>query len=839
MAERNILKNFNNFRGRDIRASDLVRDADYAIDFENALVVKEDSCVKRQGFKIRGAKAQYEGLYTYRYADPETGQTIEELISLSENLHRKYAGTFVVSYSGSSTSASLTFRLDTDTGTFKLTLTEDGDTVLTADVGTGLEDDFVTMDELAFQISSVANFHASIGDEPIGEPWNLPAAFLPITITANLASLPNSVTLDIEEWEVMSRDGANIRDNFSTYHSNRGADEWEFASVVNMNNVLYLATGYEYLHKYDGQNVYRAGLPFADPRAGAAVVSGPGITDSNFRYIYLYKQVDNRGNIVYGVDSDPTDNISTTDQKVELTLKNIELHSGFNTNCALVDGTQTGVLTIVVDECNTMKVGDTAYFYDDLSAQYVERLVTERTNTSITVEGPAVNVTGGAVISCNLRIVIYRSTAGGNLFYKVVEIPNNCFTPNTAYTDSLATANLGIQYVPPTKLRDLLEIKPRYLCIHQDLLIAAGASNAANNWYFSNGEGPEYFDAEINFEQIKSSFGGGIKGLGSDQEHLILGTERSLFVVTGDIDAGSSRQERISERNIGFASHNSIADIGGRIIFLTSIGFWAIQGGFNLEEVGASINPEFINILGFAEEQKPRLKRAMAVFYEDTNEYICHVPTESGTGVNKYVNENTVTHTFDTFHGAWGKWPGLNLGGGIAVYNNNIYFQDKRADALLGATGNLWERQKTGYVDDYADHHLPIPFKLGTQWMDGGEPSVFKVFLWFKVYNLYRSVLPAPFVLTVAVERDYNKGVTWSQFELAMGGVQSALGWGFPPWGSTEWGAPQAKTAKKKLRSGKAESIRYVITNNALHEKAVVSAWETVVTSPYSTELKD
>lgn len=833
MAERKIEKNFNNFRGRDIRSSDLVRDADYAIDFDNAVVVKEDSCVKRNGFKIRGPNAQYEGLYTYRYANRTNGQTVEELIALSQDLKRlSSSATFTVTYAGSSTSAALSFRLDTATSTFKFILTESGSTVLSYDVGTGLEASPITLGNLRDAISAVSNFSASItGDDQEA----VPAAFLPITPSADLATSPKTQSLTLYAWERMS----TLLDNvFGTYHTSRGLDEWEFASCVNMNNILYIATGYEYLHKYDGQNVYRAGLP--EPSAAPTLaLSGTGITDTNVKYIYLYKQVDNQGNIILSVDSDPSSTVSPSNQSIEVTIQNLVQGSGYNTGCAVIEGDQAGVLTITVDDCSFMKVGDTAYFYDGVSATYVERLITAKTHTTLTIEGPAVNVTNNHVISNNLRIVIYRNTAGGNLFYKVAEIPNNSFAASSVYTDNLAIASLGTQYVAPTQLRDILEIKPKYLCVHQDLLIAAGASNVANNWFYSNSEGPEYFDAETNFNIIKSSFGGGIKGLGSDQEHLIIGTERSLFVVTGDINSGSARQERISERNIGFASHNTIVDIGGRIIFLSTNGFWAIAGGFNVQEIGAAVNPEFLNVLGFSDNETPRLKRAVATYYEDTNEYVCHVPCETGTGVDKYVNEYAATHTFDTFHNAWGKWPALNIGGGIAVYDNNIYFQDKRSDSVLGVTGNLWQRQKTGQVDDFADHHNPIPFKLGTQWIDDGEPSVFKVFLRLKVYNLFRSVLPSPFTLTIAVERDFNKGVTWSQFELLMGGVASSLGWGLPAWGVLDWGAPQAKTSKKKLRSGKAQSIRYVVTNSVLHEKVAISAWETVITAPYSTEMKD
>jgi hypothetical protein len=123
--------------------------------------------------------------------------------------------------------------------------------------------------------------------------------------------------------------------------------------------------------------------------------------------------------------------------------------------------------------------------------------------------------------------------------------------------------------------------------------------------------------------------------------------------------------------------------------------------------------------------------------------------------------------------------------------------------------------------------------------MAEGEPSVFKVYLWLKVYNLLRQLLSARFDLTVKVEKDYKRGVTWFTFTLPFGTATSAMGWGLFPWGDFPWGVPQAEFRKKKLKSGKAESIRYIMENEEFHQKVAISAWETVVTGPYAVELKD
>ena len=290
---------------------------------------------------------------------------------------------------------------------------------------------------------------------------------------------------------------------------------------------------------------------------------------------------------------------------------------------------------------------------------------------------------------------------------------------------------------------------------------------------------------------------------------------------------------------MGFASHNTIVDIGRGILFLGRSGFYLIQNGYNVLEVGAPINSDFTNIDGYSSSQIPILKRATAVHFDETDEYVCFVPAESSSGSGRYSNSNSVAHVFNIDRNAWGTWTGLNMGGGVVSFENNLFFQSNRDDTGLTVTGNLWERNNEGRLEDYADHENAVEFRLGTQWMDDGEPSVFKVFLWVKVYNLLRSLLAAAFALTVSVERDFVRNVPWFIFTLDFGAGTSSIGWGFAPWGEFVWGTPVVDSNKMKLRSGKAQSLRYVFTNSVLNEKVAISAWETEVTAPYAVRLVD
>lgn len=830
MEDRVFTKNFNNFKGRDVRSSDLIRDRNYAIEFENARVVKEDSCVNRQGAKIIGNSAQYEGLYTYRYSDTTTGATLEELVSLSDNVFKQIENSITVAYAGSVAPAYISIRLNTTTETFYCTIIEAGFTIVSMDLGTGLEASPITLANLKTTIDATAEFSATI----VGST-SFPAAFLPITLFADLSASPRSQVLSVTAYTQMN---TLIDDLLLDYHDNRGIDSWELASCVDMSNCLFIATGFNYLLKYDGQNVYRAGLPAA-PALPTTALSATGFTDTSIKYIYLYKQIDNRGNIIFGVESDPSVAISPANQKVAVTCTSIQPAEGFNTGCAKVNGNQSTVSTITVDSGHTLKIGDTAYLYDGVSAAFVEREVTAVAATTVTIAGATVTVLDNASLSNNLRIVIYRTTASGNLYYKVAEVPNDSLSVTTTYSDLIAIASLGSQYVAPVLERDTLDIFPRYLCSHQELLIASGAASTPNTWYYSSSEGVEYFPAESNYEDIRATGGGGIRGLGSDQEHLAIGTDRSLFVVTGDLYSDTVRQERLADRTVGFACHNSIVQIGDRIIFLSLTGFYALSGGFSLQEIGEPINTEF-NLYGVPTSETPRLKRACAVYLEETEEYLCFVPCESGANTSKYANPTSAVHCLDTFNGGWSKWTGLNMGGGVTIYEDALYFQSRRDDAAITVTGNLWKRSTFGSADDYADHHQAIRFRFGTQWMDAGEPSVFKVFLWLKAYNLLRDILSSSFDLAVAVERNFERGVPWFSFTLNFGQQgASAQGWGYFPWGASSWGSPQSESIKSKLKSGKAQAIRYVMTNSTLHEKIAISAWETLVTAPYSTDLKD
>jgi len=824
-----IVKRFNNFRGKDLRASDLVRDKSFAIDFINSIITKDLSLATRRGSHILGDSAQHLGLSTYTYSDLTTGETKEEIVSISDKLLKRQSNTFTIDYAGAASPVIISVKLDANTATFKCVIIEGTTTVVDEDLGTGLESVPVTLADLKTVIDAVTDFSATISGVT-----TTPAAFLPITLNKDLAASPNQVVIAYYDWATIN---SSVSTPFAAYLAARGDAAFEHASFANFQDVLLIATGKEYLHKYDGQTVYRVGLP--RPAAVSLVNSGAGNVDAGTHsWRVIYRQKDNRGNITESKESVGTSLVLGGASNIAVTISNVVAGTGFNTNCATVNGNQVAVTTITVNNSpHTLKVGDTSYFIDRATGLAVERLITSTAATTITIAGGNVNVNNGDAISNNLRILLVRTKVGGNDLFTVTEIPNNSLAATQVYADNIADANLGAQYFIPFKAHDLLDLKPHYVISHQGVPVVGGFESDPNTVGFGNTSDPETFPLATNFFDVASTTSGRVSGLASDEEHLIVGKKDAIYVTTGTLDTNNFSLDKLTEGAIGIICHNTIADIGGAIVFLSRRGWYLVQGGFNLVEVGEPVNKLFYDpVLNTASQLRP--ERSFAVFDKFSEQYICFIPTESGSNTGRFANSFSAIYVFDTFQQAWIELKGPNMGGGMCVAEDLLWWQSKRSDAALTVTGNLWARSNTGTEYDFADHHEVVNFELGDQWEDAGEPSRLKTALRLRVYNLSQAVIQTPFVFTVKTERDYLKGLADSEFSYSFDIGTSSGGWGYFPWGMGGWGSATVRIPlPKKLRNNKFRSLRFVFTHGKLLQRAAITGYEYELVMPYRGDM--
>lgn len=825
-----IRKFFEAFRGLDKRSSDLTRDINSATVLKNAqfLLRRSLSLSKRSGSKIVGhSTGPVLGIEQYVYGDRTTGETREELLGLSDNLYRVKESTFAVNYTGAGTSVLFSLLLDSTTSTFHAIIEDTSVVVLDKDLGTGLEASPITLANLKTDIDALADFSATITGTT-----TLPAAILPLTTGLDVSGASTNITFF--EWELVNTVATNP---FSTYNSNSGNIDFRNASLINMLDIVYIGTGYEEMHKYDGQTVYRAGMPKgAIPTMAAAA----GALTGSFKYKISYEQKDNRGNIVEGVISDLSATVSPAAQSVNVTITNILAASGFNTHVATVNGNQTGVTTITVNNSpHTFKAGDTAYFLDRSSSTYVERAISSVTATTIVIAGAVVNVNAADVISNNLKINVWRTTDlalnPGSEYYLVATIPNNSLASTQVYNDVLTDALLlaKAKFLEPIKLPELPP-KGRYLTAHEGGLCVAGNFTNPNTVYYSDIH-PEYFPVATNSFDVVHGFGP-LTAMGSSQHILFVFKENAVIAVSGNLFEDAFKVDVLAEGQVGCLAHHSIVNINELLIFLSPIGFYSVGGSSALAPIGDPVSSEF-DVLTTNTDLLLTTKRATAINDKTNDRYLCFVPAETLVGSVRYPNANSKVFAYDYKNQSWFEWDGINAGGEFAFFEDNFYWVDKRESAG-SLIGNLRKRHSTLTQYDYADNHLAIAWEYGTQWESLGEPSVFKKALRLKLYSLHPELAGA-FTLNMVAEKNYLTGSSHTSDSIVFGQAGVSSGYGISPYGSSIYGSPADTDKLVKLKSEKFQSLRFLYTNSTLHENVILTGTELEIVAPFPLEVRE
>lgn len=844
MGYHQIIRNFSSFGGLDLRTSELIKERVYATYFLNAQQKQSTAVEKRAGTKALMpsggslSTAGNLGFVEYGRVNTTNGQVSTEKVKIGSTLYRETAGIFRIAYSGASSYVLINFSLSSSTNTFHFVITDASSTVLDFDCGTSINEvSFKTLGNLQTAINALTGYTCTIPSGSI----SFRAALLPITVDLRI-NTGSSADINFSEWTAVN---TTVTAPFSNTAANAAASHYENPSCVNLNGCLYIATGYDDLQKYDGQTLYRAGLPKASFN-GNVTLAGTGYTDTNVQYFVLAVQKDAQGNLIYGEMSTASNTVSPTNQTATITVNNILAGSGFNTNCAIVNGNQTTVTTLTVANTNTLQVGDTAYFYDQVSASYVERLITARTLTSITIAGAAVTVSNNDVISNNLRLKLLRTTAGGSFKYEllrsgstvVVELPNNSLSATQTYADANATRGSQFfdQLITPT-----LPNKCRYITAHQNLLVMAGDPLNVNTVYFADVDYPEGFD------QLRSSFDclsgntDQIRGLGTNNEILAIFKTNfsigSIFAVAGVLQQGQYRVDIVS-KNLGCVSHHTIREIEGFLYFLSERGAYKASSGQLPEEISFSIRPVFSDVIPNTTSFYV-YRRATSIVDTKNQKYLIFLPDETVFNGRLASGTNSRCYAFDYFRNSWAEWSQINAAAGFVVQNDTVYFAERRVDGTSGITESyVYAFMGNSQAVYYNDHNLSIPWQFGSVWEANQDPSNFKLFLRTKLLSLEPSV-SSTFQIDYQFEINYiaNVGITNASFYVG----SQLYGYGLSAYGSDPYGDPASPLEPLiKNRAVKAKSGRFVLSNSAISQNVVLSGYQMEVAMPYvKGTLKD
>jgi len=620
--------------------------------------------------------------------------------------------------------------------------------------------------------------------------------------------------------------------------------DFENSATINIHGNLYVANGYDDLHKYDGQTFYRAGLPKATPAPTAVTVGvggGNGINDDR-QHSYTFLQIDNQGNVIEGEISDQNAIVSYSgSQDADVTVTNLIAGSGFNTNCAIVAGVQVAVNTITVDDgaggAHTMQPGDTAYFFDGVTGGFITRnVVSIVAGVSITIAGAAVDVLDNAVISNNLRISLYGTTASGTDRFLIDEFPNDSFNATQVIRDDVTAAEIlnNAQFAEPLIVPSLPR-KTRYITEFQDTLVLAGDNANVNAIYFADfGNSREGFDVFQRSILAESGKGDRITGIGTNNEILLTGKERSLFVTSGDISTFRIRTDQLTSGDIGVQSHHTIREVLGALAFLAEDNVYVVKSGQLPIPIGDPILPV---IIGDIENVGSNfiLKRAQAVNDVNNQKYYLFLPTEQVAFGEITADEDSRILSYDYFKGSWSRRNQVNAMSGFAKINKEVWFAERRNSVPTTSVENFAYLFGKGDEDsDYNDHQNSIPWVFGTDWEYAEDAVIFKRLLRMRPLAVVEIIPNSVATLEMDCEIDWFEGVVGSAKTVTIG--LTGTGWGFGSWGTFPWGDPKSIDRDPlvfKMKRTKLKSWRFIFRNSEFFENVRLSGYEQQLALPY------
>lgn len=752
--------------GLDLRLPDTMRDRQSAVNGLNFDITPALSLVKRRGYQMVSddVSGLGYGLVAYESREPTVvsangfgdfafgveafgspttlgfGLIDLKLVGLGTNPAVWTAGTFGITYSGA---GAATVKISaTSESDVKLVLSVDGSAVLTEDLGAGTEGSPVTMTALKTAIDAVADFASTITGTA-----TTPAAFLDKRNTKALTS-GTEETIGFGYWNTINSPLATPLPEVGV---RQGRDDFENPSAVSLNGVLYISNGYDDMLKYDGQNLYKAGLP-QPGQPTTALDTGTGVGggfSGSYQYLIQYKQIDAVLNTLEGqasTTSTALDN-SAGPYAIDVTIDTVSSSEGYNTNCAVVDGTQTSTNVgdslerLTVDDGSggnhTLKVGDTAYFYDKNSTDYVTKEVMAVTGTTIDLSSAAaLSVDDNVVMSNNLRLVIWRTEAGGSTYRLVEEIPNNSFTSSVVYKDETLDNALGALYAAPTDT-PATPPKCRYMAVWKNNLIMAGDPlNPTRVYYseFSDVTNPENFPVTNFFEASPGAAGGAVSGLGVVAQDLIVFTEDACYYGAGNLANDDITLSEIS-REIGCLAHHSIGILDGQLMFLSKKGIYAVAPGAfrnqGLKKISDPLDPIFRT--GANNNFRKSYKRAVGVVWPEAQKYLLYMPDGALDNGEWYGQATSRIYAVDLDFGYWFQWSNMESLGGMVIWDDDatdsdraLWFQSRELDSTV--QHRLYKTNYTYSEIDYADHVSSVNMTYQPQWEFFNNPRTQKIF---------------------------------------------------------------------------------------------------------------
>ena len=469
------------------------------------------------------------------------------------------------------------------------------------------------------------------------------------------------------------------------------------------------------LVKIDGAHLVRAGLPQVDITATANATAG--VLTGTFKYKGHLRRVDKQGNIIDGIISPAVSATPAANNNIvgfrafryasDPSTAPYTIASGFAQRSAFKNTTEApnaGQFFYVDDNSAApglqafIQPGDTICLLDNttplsgggganpglwlstgpgttglgaLHRTYCTDYCAQAATISPTVSSIRVadssgyTITDNSPISTGDTVVIYRTTAGGNQYYKLCEIPYNGYSTSYLFNDNVNDSVLTSQeqLVEPVLGKEHNPPPPCTLvCQHQGGLVVARGPTTPNTVAVSTADGIEYFPTASNSFDVPSTQVGSITAIASDtDDRLAVFKKRAYYDVVGDIDGGAFTIAIRNEGDYGITSQASLVRASDKLIGLCENGFITVRDGLLDPFTFKDLNARLVN-------QSYYFDIAVAVNDSVNRQYICSIPTSS-TPVSFVIDYSRETlKTFDRSYSS-----NVAQAGGMALVNNTLY----------------------------------------------------------------------------------------------------------------------------------------------------------------------
>jgi hypothetical protein len=369
-------------------------------------------------------------------------------------------------------------------------------------------------------------------------------------------------------------------------------------------------------------------------------------------------------------------------------------------------------------------------------------------------------------------IRIWRTTADTDIFYKLadVEIPQgSAYTFVDTFADAVSTTGLSRIALIDSDQGSELPRACKFITEWQDQIVQMGrpvdttlkdefyptffgAVAPINAWgedsnqytgylygeialcdyqsiYWNDTLSPEGFPVlGLNEFRIESNFDDEIRGGLKNKDAFFAFKDRSTGVLVGSL-ADNTLQLELLEDDIGCASHRSIQEVNGAVVWLDGVnGFYACVAGRLPQHIGYPISDyQKIN------STRLNYRKAVAANFRKENIFVCAV--ESTTFVYDYNQTDRGNRS------QWYIWDRFNTKSLIATSNDQL---------LLNDGVNQWKMKVTNTKYDFTDHTTAINMVLNTNWANLGVPTIDKQFI-----NLWVSSIQGDFTLDFKQYQNY------------------------------------------------------------------------------------